>query len=164
MIIAVMGLPGSGKSYFAFRLSAAIHAMHINSDKVRKTMMTRRTYSAEEKEQVYNEMLAQMQQAVQQNKSVVLDATFYKQAIREKFMDKARNAGGVHFIEIIAGEQIIEERLRQKREDSEADFEVYRRIRNQWEPLQERHLVLYSTDDNIDDMLRKAIDYLYPKQ
>ena len=44
--------------------------------------------------------------------------------------------------------------------DSEADFEVYQKIKNQWEPLNEDHLILQSTDDNINEMLNKAAGYL----
>jgi predicted kinase len=161
MIIAVIGLPGSGKSYFAERLSAAIHATYISSDKVRKAIMPERKYSAKGKKQVYDEMLTQMQQTVKENKNVVLDATFYRQAIRQKFIDKARDAGGIHFIEITAPEPVIRERLKQKREDSEADFEVYRQVRSQWEPLLEPHLALNSASDNVDDLLCKAINHLH---
>jgi predicted kinase len=65
MIIIVMGLPGSGKSYFAQRLAITINADYISSDRVRKTMMSSRTYSTKEKLLVYDEMLSQMQLAVQ---------------------------------------------------------------------------------------------------
>lgn len=164
MIIAVIGLPGSGKSYFAGRLAAAIHAAYISSDKVRKTMMRTAHYSKEEKEKVYCQMLVQTQEAVKQNKNVVLDATFYRRPIRKKFIDQTRDAGGICFIEITAGESIIKERLKQKREDSDADFEVYQQVRKQWEPLQEPYLTLDSSENDVDGMLRKAIDHFQLNQ
>jgi|RhiMetdeSRZDD1v2_1073273.scaffolds.fasta_scaffold02810_20 predicted kinase len=163
MVVIVMGLPGSGKSYFAFRLAAAIRADYINSDRVRKQMIAKRTYSIKEKLSVYNEMLAQMLQAVKQKKHVVLDATFYKHSIRKKFIHEARKAGGIIFIEVRAGESLIQERLKQTRKDSEADFKVYKIIQAQWEPLQEEHLILQSTNDNINEMLLTTIDYLHLK-
>jgi predicted kinase len=97
-----------------------------------------------------------MRQAITQNKDLVLDATFYANDIRERF----RNEGDIVFIEIVAGEAVIKERLKQKRVDSEADFEVYKRIKEQWEPWQGDRLVLISSDNNIEDMLHKAVDYL----
>lgn len=159
-----MGLPGSGKSYFATRLAKALHAAYINSDRVRKTMIAQRTYSLKEKQSVYNEMLTQMRQALKEKKDVLLDATFYKHSIREKFMDEARDAGGVIFIEVKAGESLICERLKQAREDSEADLNVYKIIKAQWEPLREKHLILQSTNDNINDILHTTIDYLRLKK
>jgi predicted kinase len=160
MVVIVMGLPGSGKSHLASRLAAMIHADYISSDQVRKKMRANRTYSAKEKAWVYAEMMDQMKQAVKRNENVVLDATFYKGAIRKQFIDEAKDGGGIIFIEVKAEESIIKERLKQKREDSDADFKVYKIIKAQWEPLQERHLILQSTNDNVDDMLQKAMAHL----
>ena len=163
MVIIVIGLPGSGKSYFASRLATTIGADYINSDIIRKKMIRTRTYSIKEKLFVYNEMLKQMQLAVQQKKDIVLDGTFYKHSIRKKFIKDAGHKGGIIFIEVRAAESLIRERLQQKRTDSEADFEVYHIIKTQWEPLQEKHLTLQSTNDNLTDLLHTAIDYLHLK-
>ena len=37
MIIIVLGLPGSGKTYFASRFAKLIHADYINSDRGHET-------------------------------------------------------------------------------------------------------------------------------
>ena len=71
--------------------------------------------------------------------------------------------GSIFFIEVKAEETVIRKRLQEKRVDSEADFEVYKKVKKQWEPLNEDHLVLQSTDDNINEMLYKAADYLHLK-
>ena len=163
MIVIVFGLPGSGKSYFASHLASMINADYINSDKVRRTMFDTRTYSIKEKLAVYYEMLTQMKEVVKQNKNLVLDATFYNNDIRKKFLDEAIGAGSIFFIEVKAEESVIRKRLQEKRVDSEADFEVYKKIKKQWEPLYEDHLILQSTNDNINEMLYKAADYLHLK-
>jgi len=59
-----------------------------------------------------------------------------------------------------ADQHIIKERLRKSRPYSEANLKVHQFIRQEWEPLWEAHLRLQSTNDNIDDMLQKAIHYL----
>jgi predicted kinase len=164
MIVVVMGLPGSGKSFFASRLATAIHADYINSDRLRKKMIARRTYSIKEKELVYNELLKQMRQAIKQNKNLVLDATFYKIQTRNKFKEETTDVGEMVFVEIRANETLIKERLLLSRKDSEADFKVYKAIQQQWEPIEEQHLILQSTNDNIEYMLEKAIKYLYSKK
>jgi predicted kinase len=164
MIVAVTGLPGSGKSFFASRLAKAIDAEYISSDRLRKKMIQRRTYSAEEKELVYDEMLKQVHKAVKQNKSLVLDATFYKAETMNKFREGIKDAGTIVIIEIVAGEALIKERMQTPREDSEADFTVYKVIQQQWEPIKEQHLILQSTNDNIESMLKTAINYLHSKQ
>jgi predicted kinase len=163
MIVVVTGLPGSGKSFFASRLATAIHAEYISSDRLRKKMIERRTYSTEEKELVYAEMLKQVRKAVKQNKSLVLDATFYKTQTRNKFTEEIKDAGTIVIVEIIADEALIKERMKTPREDSEADFTVYKVIQQQWEPIREQHLILQSTNDNIESMLKTAINYLHSK-
>ena len=163
MIAIVYGLPGSGKSFFACRFAAKINAAYINSDRVRKKLFISRTYLIKEKLAVYNEMLAQMKEAVKQNKNLVLDATFYNSDIRKKFLDEAKGAMSICFIEVKAEESVIRKRLQEKRVDSEADFEVYKKVKNQWEPLHQDHLILQSTNDNINEMLYKAAHYLHFK-
>ena len=163
-IILVMGLPGSGKSFFASKLAQAIGADYISSDRVRKEMITNRTYSEREKEMVYDEMVKRMRSAINQNKSLVLDATFYKNRIREKFRNEAEGAGDMQFIEVIAPESLIKERLKQTREESEADFEIYKMIKSSWEPFPDKHLVLPSSNNNIETMIQAALNYLHDKK
>ena len=160
MIVIVFGLPGSGKSYFASRFAKVINAGYVNSDKLRKENFEKRVYSDQEKKVVYDKMLEQMKEYVEQKKNLVLDATFHKKEIRKMFVDEMKGKGGIFFIEIQADENTTRERLKKPRPYSEADFEVYKLISGQNEPLVEPHLILKSTDDNIDEMLRKASEYL----
>ena len=123
-------------------------------------MFTKRTYSDQEKATVYNALLLKMKQAVSQNKSLVLDATFHDNEIRKQFIKEMEGKGGIFFIEVTANEHIVRERLKKERPYSEADFKVYTFIQQRWEPMTESHLVLQSTDENIDHMLQKATQYL----
>jgi predicted kinase len=157
-MVIVFGLPGSGKSYFAQRLAKMLGADYVNSDRVRKELFPIRTYSEEEKSKVYEAMLNKMEEAIAKGKKLVLDATFYKKATRKLFMDKATD--NLFFIEVWANENIIKERLKKSRPYSEADFEVHTLIRQQCEPLEVPHLKLESTNENINDMLQKATQYL----
>ncbi len=160
MIVIVFGLPGSGKSYFASRFANVINAEYINSDRVRKEMFQKRVYSDDEKKAVYNKMLEQMKESIKQKKDLVLDGTFHKKNIREIFVEEMKGHGGILFIEIKADENIIRERLKKERPYSEANFEIYQLISRQNESLAEPHLILKSTDDNIDEMISKAKEYL----
>lgn len=64
------------------------------------------------------------------------------------------------FIEVTAEEGLIRQRMKHPREDSDANFETYLEMKEEWEPLQEEHLVLRSADGNIDSMLDEAMKYL----
>ena len=160
MVIIIIGLPGSGKSYFARRLSKLLDAVYINSDNQRKSIIPAPCYSDAEKEVVYNEMLNATMYALNNNKKVVLDATFYTKAIRDKFEKHIKNTSDICYIEIVADEEVIRKRLLNKREDSDADYFIYKLLRNDWEPVTEEHLVLQSTNDNINTMLLKAFHHI----
>jgi len=163
MVVIVFGLPGSGKSYFAERIAKKIEADYVNSDRLRKEMFSVRTYSEQEKAAVYNAMLERMKDAVKQNRNIVLDATFHNNETRKLFTGEVKEKDRICFIEITADENLTRQRLKKPREYSEADFEVYKLIRRQWEPLNEPHLVLNSTDENIDSMVQKAAAWLQIK-
>lgn len=161
-IVAVCGLPGSGKSYFAARLAGRMEAAYISSDEVRKQMFAVRTYSDEEKLSVYRKMTDLAAHAVVEAKDVVLDATFYRQEIRD-LVAKALEPP-LRWIEVRADEFTIRERLTKPRIHSEADYKVYLKIRDKWEPLTGEYLRLQSTNDNIDEMLEQAMQYLHDDQ
>ena len=158
MIVVVFGLPGSGKSYFAERLAKKLDSRYVNSDRLRRKMFPTRSYSEREKAMVYSAMLDDMEKSIANKEKLVLDATFHSQASRKPFIDKA--AEGIVFIEVQADEQIIKHRLQKTRQYSEADFEIYKLIKGAWEPLEVPHLILKSTNDNIDSMLQQAIAHI----
>jgi hypothetical protein len=163
MIVIVFGLPGSGKSYFAERLAKMINTGYINSDMLRKEMFKKRTYSEQEKAAVYFAMLEKMKEALNQNRNLVLDATFHKSESRELFIQELKGRSDIFFIEITANEDLIRQRLKKERSYSEAGYVVYKLIRKQWEPFSQPHLLLESTDENINYMLKKAAAYLKKK-
>jgi hypothetical protein len=160
MIVIVMGLPGTGKSHFASRLASQIRADYISSDQIRKSLFPKSGYSEEEKLSVYQKMYEAMQQALNLHHPVVLDATFYRQSIRKAFLKMAAGKPDFFLIELTASENLIRERLRNKRTDSEADWGVYLRIAEQWEPLEDPSLTLVCTNENEKENLTLAMAYL----
>ena len=163
MLVMLMGLPGSGKSYLASRLAAKFSAVYISSDEVRQEVFTEQTYSKEEKRKIYNEMLQRMTHALQQHQKVVLDATFYKEDIRRSFLRRATELNQkCWIIEVVADEGLIRQRVSQKRTNSEADFSVYQTLKKEFDPPEQEHLVLQSREDNIEEMLDRATEYLRP--
>ncbi|OMP75189.1 MULTISPECIES: ATP-binding protein [unclassified Chitinophaga] len=160
MVIIVTGLPGSGKSYLAVRLADELQAAYASSDRIRKKMIPNRTYSVKEKESVYDEMCNRMVAAIQAERDIVLDATFYRDSLREKFILEAGPESQIRLIEVTAAESLIKERLGQKRADSEANFHVYQQLKAQYEPIHVPHLTLVSTNNNIGEMLDSALKYI----
>lgn len=160
MTIVVFGLPGSGKSFFAQKLAEKMDAGYVNTDRLRRELFEERSYTEREKSIVYEKMLDEMKRHSRENKNLVLDGTFHKRKTREMFTNEIKGREQIIFIEIKADDDVIRERLKKPRQYSEADFEVYKLIRQQNEPMEEPHLILQSTNKNIETMIRKATDYL----
>src|SRR5690349_10821341 len=102
MVVIISGLPGSGKTFFAKALSKALHGIYINSDTIRETFSDPNRYSRQDKNVVYGMMLNKMLTAMHTGKTVILDATFYKNDFRRRFASYVKNPGQLHFIEIVA--------------------------------------------------------------
>lgn len=161
MVIIIMGLPGSGKSYFAGHLSRHLDIPYIGSDQIRKEMGVMGHYGPTDKKNVYEQMKLLAQTAIQQGKDVILDATFYKKSIRGPFASLAQqHQVPLALIWVEAEEGLIRERLSKKREDSEADYGVYLTLKANFEPPLEPYLKLSSGPNNISEMLEEAEEYL----
>lgn len=161
MVVIVFGLPGSGKSYFAEKLAGRLQAVYINSDKVRRRVIRDIEYSAAEKSTVYEQMLRIAQEAVErEHDDVVLDGTFCQGETRRQFKAGLEDDADLKLIEIKAREELIRQRLAVPREDSDADLGVYELIKAQWEPEEDDHLILWSQQDNLEEMVKVAMQYL----
>ncbi|RYF99862.1 MAG: AAA family ATPase [Chitinophagaceae bacterium] len=161
VIIIIFGLPGCGKTYFAKALAHTLCASYINSDIIRESFAEPHRYSLPDKSIVYDMMLTQTLTAMHECKTVVVDATFYKENFRRRFRSYFRDQGMLHFIEVVADERLIKNRLA-RREDGHADFSVYKLIKKDWDPIQFSHLTVQSTDDNLGDMVSKVLEYIKP--
>lgn len=158
--ILVTGLPGSGKSYFARHLSQNLGAKYLSTDQIRNELIDSKTYSGEEKDQVYQEMNKRMMKALNLNDDVVLDGTFYSEILRRQFIKAAGKVSKVFIIQVTAEEELILERVHRKRPDSDADFAVYKKLKKEWEEITTPHLTLVSTNDNLSTMLETALQYI----
>jgi predicted kinase len=161
IIIVVFGLPGSGKSYFAEALAGEINAKWINSDIVRHEMSGEGQYGDKDKSLIYQAMGEKAREVLTDETPVILDATFFRKALRQDVIDLGKEMHAqVVWMEIVADEELIRQRTERKRKYSEADFKVYHKVKDQFEPLKSEHLTLKSGESNLDTMLATALTYL----
>jgi predicted kinase len=162
MLILVCGLPGSGKSFFARTLSKQLQARYYNSDLLRKELFpNKRTYSEEEKQTVYSSLVAIAEKDLKDQHTVIIDATFYEDALRISFYQLAEKLScKLYIFHIQANEDLIKERTSLVREDSEADFNVYLKLKNKFEPIDRAFLLLNSERNNIDQLIHSALVYI----
>ena len=157
-LIMVTGLPGTGKTTFAKALAQHLNAQHLNTDILRTEMGLRGQYDDEIKSKVYKALQHRTQQLLKEGVSVVVDGTFYRLELRQPYDELAQHTGvPIHWLLITAPEAIIKERVSKKRKYSEADFEVYQKIKNSWEPFNIKALVIHSTTINL--MIQQAEIY-----
>nr|AWJ66122.1 hypothetical protein [uncultured bacterium] len=161
MLVLVGGLPGSGKTYFSKALAHHSSACHINSDVVRKDLQLMEKYDLNTKKKVYEEMLSRTKKHLLIHPLVIVDSTFYLEKIRNLYLDLAHSLSlPIKIIEIKAAPETIKKRISHQRPDSEADFEVYLKLREQFEPYIQPHLTLWSDQLSTENMIKEAMAYI----
>lgn len=99
---------------------------------------------------------------IQNKQNVILDATFYLKKFREMIYTLSKKEDCPLFLIMVnADEHVIKQRLSVPRQDSEADHLVYLKIKDQYEPLERPFLFLNSTNENLEENLLKASQYIY---
>lgn len=159
LLIIVTGLPGTGKTTFARALSDRVGGRHLNTDIIRDELGMRGQYDEKSKQKVYRKMEERTAEALEKGEQVIVDGTFYRKKLRKPYQELGAKAGAqVFWFVIEAPEETVKERVSQRREYSEADFDVYRKVRNAWEPLDKPHRTIQSGP--LEGMLEEALSYL----
>lgn len=160
-LIVIFGLPGTGKTTLARALAEALQWPHYNTDIIRDQEGKRQQYDRETKEIIYRKLIESTRDALGTGQGVIVDGTFYREDLREPFRELGRTLGvPVKWVEVHAAEDVVRERVSQPRPYSEADYEVYLKIREAFEPLQEASLQVYTDRESMATMLEKVLKYI----
>jgi predicted kinase len=160
-IIIVCGLPGTGKTTFAAALADALKAVHLNTDKIRWAMGKQGLYSVVLKTAIYESMAFRAKDALVDSRDVVLDGTFYKRKFRKPFFQLGEKFNApITWIEIIASDETIRQRVSHTRPFTEADYQVHQKVKQALDPYPPDRLVLDSEAMSIDQMIEKAKKHL----
>lgn len=160
MIFAIMGLPGSGKTYLASNIAYTLKAFHTNTDSVRKKLNLKGVYTEEAKEKVYKAMFKEVEEKLSKYPFCIIDATFSKQAYRQKAIDYFASLDvEIRFVETIADEEIIQQRVNKARKDSEADYKVYQKIKAAFDPMPEPHLRLDTGKYSVETLTDRFLEH-----
>ncbi|RMG23131.1 MAG: hypothetical protein D6730_15115 [Bacteroidetes bacterium] len=158
-IIVVMGLPGSGKSTFASALAKRLGAAHINSDQIRHESLRRGQYDPATKRKIYEEMLDLAAEALKTHDTVVIDATFSEAYMRHALIHRFDHLNfSISYLLITANEEDIRERLKHRRTYSEANYEVYQKIKASFEPPDFNYICFNSSELSPEEMVEIYLD------
>lgn len=160
-LVVLFGLPGTGKTTIARALSQELGWMHLNTDVIRAGLGKRKQYDEKTKAFIYQKMQDLAETELEGQKGVVLDGTFYRETLRDAFRKLGSRHGiPIRWIEVCAEEGIVRNRVSRQRPYSEADFQVYKKIQEAFEPLHEPCLRVYSDREELPSMIQKSIAFI----
>jgi predicted kinase len=153
LIVLFCGLPGVGKTSLANELAPLINAIVLSTDKIRKEVVSKPTYTKEEKRLIYDVMLLvarYLHDAAGIN--CILDATFNTEKSRRTAIEKLVNVSSdqIYIVECICPEDVVITRLKARKGDySDADIDIYRKMKQLYEPVKEmeKHIVIDTSQD-----------------
>jgi predicted kinase len=148
-LVATVGLPGSGKSYFARRLAGRLPAVLLESDVLRRSLFRNPGHGYKESRRLFRAIHALIDRYLEERRVVVLDATNLREQFRLDLKAIAdRRHSPFFLVELEAPEEVIVDRLNGRGTlASEAGLDVYWRFKAEAEPIQLEHQSVASTED-----------------
>jgi predicted kinase len=158
-----VGPPGTGKSTLANGLSKIIGADIVQTDAIRKMLVSRPTYLPAESAWVHRVAQQRIRQKLRQGRSVIFDATSLRKSHRGALQSLAESVGARTLMLVVwAPESVIRARLLRRHEapdvsdKSDADWNVYQLLIRSFEPLDGPHMVINTTVDTSPILRRVA--------
>lgn len=154
VLILTAGLMGSGKSYQAKVLAARFGAEIIRTDVLRKESFDikptgrryedfgRGIYSDDISLLVYDRAFDLAAQKIKQGRPVIIDASFKRNAQRQKALDWAQNLGvRFYILECVCPDEITKKRLEKRimKNDNASDgrWELFQKQKKDFDPIDE---------------------------
>lgn len=145
MLIIVCGLQETGKTTVAKKIGKKTGAILLRTDIIRKELFKNPTYSQKEKTRIYSEMFLRAKKLLQDNNTVILDATFAEKQNRhqaKKIADETGSKFKMIGVKCLSKE-IIKERLRARfNDESDAKYNHYLKYKKIFEPIAEKHIII----------------------
>lgn len=128
-LIATMGYPGSGKTYFSEKLAQQEGFVHLNADRERLRLFKKPQYTKKEHLALSEAMDHIAEELLLQGKSIVYDVNFSRRIHRERVRAIAERAkANYRLVHLVTSEPIALERLKVRGRDNTQDAELYRPI------------------------------------
>ena len=153
-LVVVIGLPGTGKSYFCRRLASRHPLALLESDALRQALFGQPTHSPEESRRLFAACHHVLDRLLGAGISALLDATNLRETHRRQLYAIADGHGAkLVLVSLRASAAVVQERLaaRGRRADpadlSDAGPEVYEQMRTLEEPIERPHIVVDASAD-----------------
>lgn len=165
LLVAMCGLPGTGKSHFAAKLSEEIPLLILETDRLRKVIVPHPKYTTQEHRRVFNSCYQLIVYYLINGYSVLFDATNLNEEFRSYLYDISETtAAPLAIVHVTAPQNTVRRRLKERKADrhantySDAGWLIYTRMTPVEEPVQREHYALDSSK-NIQPILDQVIDW-----
>ena len=150
--IVVSGLPGTGKSYFCNKLAERLPLMILESDVLRKVLFSPPSYSLAESSRLFRALHRLIEKLLDRGIPLILDATNLSERYRERLYSIAdRLDARLILVRVEAPPEIVQKRLEDRQgkgvSTSDADWEVYQRMKPSVQKILRNH---YAVDTSRD--------------
>jgi predicted kinase len=146
-LTCIAGLPGTGKTHLAHRLAAETGAVRLSRDDVRAELFDPVTYSEQEKQIAFGEMLLRAKSDLHHGMDVILEGMpFSRRSERDAARSLAREAGAkLELILCVCPEEVALERIASQAGDHPAtdrSTALYFEVKSRFEPIGEDEVAI----------------------
>ena len=163
LLVAMCGLPGTGKSHFAARLAERAPFLILETDRLRKVLVERPKYTTGEHRRVFNSCYYLIDHYLINGYSVIFDATNLNEEFRAYLYDISQSTGApLALVHATAPQNTVRRRLKDRKADrhvntySDAGWLIYTRMIPVEERVQRDHYAL-DTSKNIQPVLDQVV-------
>ncbi len=154
VLVALCGLPGTGKSHFARELAERTPLLVLETDRLRKILVAKPKYRPGEHRRVFRACYLLIEEYLGQGKRVLFDATNLTEDFRQPLYHIAeKQEARLVLVGFTAPEDVVRERLADRASGrdsigySDATWLIHSRMRPFEEPIQRDHLLVDSSKD-----------------
>ena len=162
---SMCGLPGTGKSHFASKLSEEVPFLIMETDRLRKVIVPHPKYTTQEHRRVFNSCYQLIVYYLVNGYSVLFDATNLNEDFRSHIYDISETtAAPLAIVHVTAPKNTVRRRLKERKANrysntySDAGWLIYTRMVPVEEPVQREHYAVDSSQ-NIQPILNQVIDW-----
>lgn len=170
MLIAMAGLPGTGKSTLSRKLASALHGVVLDKDIVRSALFPDKyiEYSTAQDDFVVGIIyqVAEYYFRKHPGLTVLIDGRLFarRYQVQDVVAFAARVSEPLRIIECVCSDETAKRRLEFSATHGahpakNRSYELYLSIKARWEPIQEPKLVL-DTDGDLEACVARALQYI----
>lgn len=163
VFILVSGLPGAGKSFFCRRLVERLPAIILESDALRRMLFSQPDYSQTENIRLFKAIRLLTERLIRRGFCVIMDATNLSERYREYFYSITERLDvKLIIVSVEAPPPLVKKRLAARLgntgERSQADWEIYMKMKPSVEKIARKHYIVDASRDItpvIDKVMRE---------